>query len=64
MSNDYLPGRREAHDVQALMTADDDIIFCVYGDLVMMKNGLKFLETKTLELGRKKSPSALHVLKR
>jgi WD40 repeat protein len=50
--NEYLPGRREAHEAQALMTADDDIVFCLYGELVIVKNGLKFQETKALELGQ------------
>jgi hypothetical protein len=40
--NEYLQGRREAQDVQPLMTADDDIVFCLYGELVIVKKGLKF----------------------
>jgi WD40 repeat protein len=50
--NEYLPGRRDTHDVQTLITAEDDIVFCLYGELVIVKNGLKFQETKKLDLGR------------
>jgi WD40 repeat protein len=46
---EYLPGRETPY-IQPLITAEDDIVFCLYGELVIVKNGLKFQETKKFEL--------------
>ena len=49
--NDYLEGRHEthAHDVRPIATADA-IVFCMYGELVIVKNGFKFQEIKSLDI--------------
>jgi hypothetical protein len=44
--NDYLPGNS---DVVPVKTADDDLVFCVHGELVGIRNGTKFQESKELE---------------
>ena len=50
--NDYLAGHHEAHahDVRPIATADARIVFCVYGELVIVRNGLKLQESKSLEI--------------
>lgn len=50
MPQEYLPGRETPH-IQPMITAEDDLVFCFCGELVIVKNGLKFQETKKLELG-------------
>lgn len=50
--NEYLPPRYGENGVRPVMTADDDIVFCLYGELVVMKNGLKFQDEKTLDLNK------------
>lgn len=48
--NDYLAGYHEGHasDVRPIATADGNIVFCVYGELMIVRNGLKFQEQKSL----------------
>lgn len=48
--NEYLPSRYEEDGVRPAMAVDDDIAFCLYGDLAVIKNGLKFQDEKPLDL--------------
>lgn len=50
--NEYISTRYEEEKVQPVMTADDDVVFCLYGELVIMKNGLKFWDEKELDLAK------------
>lgn len=48
--NEYVSSRHDGHqDVRPVMTADEDVVFCLYGELVIVKNGLRFQDIKELE---------------
>ncbi|KAK4154703.1 hypothetical protein C8A00DRAFT_42579 [Chaetomidium leptoderma] len=44
--NDYLSSN---YDIPPVKTAADDIVFCLHGELVGVRNGMKFQESKMLE---------------
>lgn len=50
--NEYINSRYDGEGVRPVITADDDIVFCLYGELVVIKNGMKFQDEKDLGLAR------------
>ncbi|KAI0839441.1 NACHT and WD domain protein [Hypoxylon sp. FL0890] len=44
--NEYVPSN---HPVLPIKSADDNIVFCLHGELAIVKNGLKFREIQTIE---------------
>ena len=61
--NEYVSSRHDGHqDVRPVMTADEDVVFSLYGELVIVKNGLRFQDIKELELEAEASPKGSHVL--
>lgn len=48
--NEYSPPQYEDDGVRPVMTADDDIVFCLYGELAVIKNGLKFQDERAFNL--------------
>jgi WD40 repeat protein len=44
--NEYLSSNP---DVSPVKTADDNVVFCLHGELVSIRNGMRFQETKVLE---------------
>lgn len=62
---EYVSARHDGHqDVRPVMTADEDVIFCLHGELVIVKNGLQFQDTKQLEFNKKASAKLPHVFGR
>ncbi|KAH8907338.1 NACHT and WD domain protein [Coniochaeta sp. PMI_546] len=60
--NEYISSRHDGHnDVRPVITADEDVVFCLYGELVIVKNGLRFQDIKELEFNPRTSPKLPHV---
>jgi hypothetical protein len=60
--NEYVSSRHDGHhDVRPVTTADEDVVFCLYGELVVVKNGLRFQDITELEFNQKTSPKLPHV---
>jgi WD40 repeat protein len=60
--NEYVSIRHDGHrDVRPVKTSDEDVVFCLYGELVIVKNGLRFEDVKELESKPETSPKVPHV---
>ena len=62
--NEYIYSRHDGEGVRPVITAEDDVVFCLYGEFVIIKNGMRFQDEKDLDLSRymvrtEKKPSRL-----
>ncbi|KAK7997445.1 hypothetical protein PG989_005485 [Apiospora arundinis] len=56
--NEYVSSMHaEYHVVRPVATAEDDVVFCLYGELVIVKNGLQFQYEKGFEARLIRSPN-------
>lgn len=61
--NEYVSSRHDGHhDVRPVMTTDEDVVFCLYGELVIVKNGLRFQDIKEFESSPSASAKQTHVV--
>ncbi|KAL2020066.1 hypothetical protein VTK56DRAFT_8870 [Thermocarpiscus australiensis] len=46
---DYLAVSRSSSSLSPVKTAEDDVVFCLHGELISVRNGMKFQENVVLE---------------
>lgn len=55
--NEYVPSSHETRlGIWPITTADDDVVFCIHGALAIVRNGLRFQETRNLETKQLSQP--------